>query len=98
MPQMQAWVMTGGGRICCRRCQGISRRTKRQCQAPAERHSNKCRFHGSRATGPTTLAGLERCAKAAWKGKGDTRARRERDRQTMRLVKACRRALEGDQV
>jgi hypothetical protein len=35
------------------------------------------------------VEGLERCAQAKWQGKGDTRAQREHDRQTMRLIKAC---------
>lgn len=71
----------------------MSRRTGLQCQAPAERHSKKCRFHGARATGPTTVAGLQRCAQAKWQGKGDSRARRRFDREAMRIVKACAQAL-----
>ncbi len=89
MAEKQAWLLTAGGLIRCRRCQGTSRRTGMQCAAPAEQHSQKCRFHGSRATGPTTLYGLERCAQAKWQGKGDTRASRERDSETSRLIKAC---------
>ena len=84
-----ALLLTAGGQIQCRRCQGMSRRTGMQCGAPAEQHSEKCRFHGSRATGPTTEQGLERCAQAKWRGKGDTRAQRTLDRQAMQLVKAC---------
>lgn len=91
---MQRFMLTAGGRIQCRRCQGVSRRTKVQCAAPAEQHSSKCRFHGSRATGPTTLDGLERCAIAKWQGKGESRAERERHRETARLIKACAKVLE----
>ena len=89
MPEKEAWLLTAGGKIQCRRCQGTSRRTGMQCGAPAEQHSEKCRFHGSRATGPITLAGLQRCAEAKWQGKGDTRMQRALDRQAMQLVKAC---------
>lgn len=89
MAEKETWLLTAGGQIQCRRCQGMSRRTGLQCRAPAERHSEKCRFHGSRATGPTTLEGLQRCAEAKWKGLGDTRTQRALDRQAMQLVKAC---------
>ena len=98
MPEKEAWLLTAGGQIQCRRCQGMSRRTGLQCGAPAEQHSEKCRFHGSRATGPTTLEGLERCALAKWKGKGDTRAQRALDRQAMQLVKACGEVLKAIQI
>jgi hypothetical protein len=89
MAEKEAWLLTAGGQISCRRCQGTSRRTGMQCGAPAEQHSEKCRFHGSRATGPTTKQGLERCAQAKWRGKGVTRAQRTLDRQAMQLVKVC---------
>jgi hypothetical protein len=89
MSEKEAWLLTAGGQIQCRRCQGTSRRTGLQCGAPAEQHSEKCRFHGSRATGPITLEGLERCAQAKWRGKGDTRAQRTLDRKAMQLVKVC---------
>lgn len=98
MPQKETWLLTAGGQIQCRRCQGMSRRTGMQCGAPAEQHSQKCRFHGSRATGPTTLEGLERCAEAKWKGLGDTRAQRALDRQAMQLVKACGEVLKAIQT
>lgn len=98
MPQKEAWLLTAGGKIQCRRCQGMSRRTGVQCGAPAEQHSEKCRFHGSRATGPITLEGLERCAQANWKGLGDTRAQRALDRQAMQLVKVCGEVLKAIQT
>ncbi len=98
MPQKEAWLLTAGGQIQCRRCQGMSRRTGMQCGAPAEQHSEKCRFHGSRATGPITLEGLERCAQAKWKGLGDTRAQRALDRQAMQLVKVCGEVLNAIQT
>ena len=83
-------LVTAGGKILCRRCAGTSRRTGLQCGAPAEAHSKKCRFHGSRATGPITLAGLERCAMAKWQGKGESRRERvqaQKASETIRLLK-----------
>lgn len=76
----------------------MSRRTGLQCGAPAEQHSDQCRFHGSRATGPITLDGLQRCAQAKWQVKGDTRMQRALDRQAMQLVKACGEVLKAIQT
>ena len=89
MPQKESWLLTAGGQIQCRRCQGMSRRTGVQCGAPAEQHSEKCRFHGSRATGPTTLEGLERCAQAKWRGKGDTRSQRKLTSVRSAMTRLC---------
>ncbi len=89
MVEKEAWLLTAGGQIQCRRCQGTSRRTGVQCGAPAEQHSAKCRFHGSRATGPTTLEGLERCAQAKWREKGDTRSQRKLISVSSALTRLC---------
>ena len=92
-------LVTAGGKILCRRCAGTSRRTGLQCGAPAEAHSKKCRFHGSRATGPVTLAGLERCALAKWQGKGESRRERvqaQKASQTVRLLKELWLLLESN--
>ena len=89
MLEKQAWLSTAGGQIQCRRCQGTSRRTGQQCGSPAEQHSEKCRFHGSRATGPITLDGLERCALAKRKGVGDTRAQRALNSENSALIRLC---------
>ena len=89
MSEKETWLLTAGGQINCRRCQGSSRRTGVQCGAPAEQHSEKCRFHGSRATGPTTLEGPERCAQAKWQGKGDTRSQRKLTSANSALTRLC---------
>ena len=92
-------LATAGGKILCRRCAGTSRRTGLQCGAPAELHSKKCRFHGSRATGPVTLAGLGRCAMAKWKGKSESRRERvqaQKASQTVRLLKELWLLLESN--
>lgn len=57
-------LITAGHRIVCRRCIGVSRRTGKQCGAPAEKGRNWCRFHGGRSTGPRTAKGRQRCAEA----------------------------------
>ena len=53
-----------GGKIICRQCHAKSKRTKIQCQAPAMRGKEVCRFHGGLSTGPTSIEGRERCAQA----------------------------------
>jgi hypothetical protein len=57
MPEKQSLLTTAGGRIVCARCQAMSKRTKLQCCAPAEKGNRLCRFHGSRSAGPKTKAG-----------------------------------------
>ncbi len=49
-------LVIAGGKIHCARCQAMSKRTKLQCSAPAERGKRVCRFHGARSTGPKTEA------------------------------------------
>ena len=56
---------TAGGRIRCKRCQAMSKRTRLQCGAPAEKGNRLCRFHGSRSTGAKTEAGKIRSATAS---------------------------------
>ena len=78
------------GKIVCRRCTGTSRRTRLQCAAPAERHSNKCRFHGSRGVGPATEEGLKRCAAAKTIHGQESRASRKRTQLQMRLIRSLK--------
>jgi hypothetical protein len=54
----------GGGKITCRQCRAKSKRTQVQCQAPAMKGKEVCRFHGGLSTGPISIEGLERCAQA----------------------------------
>lgn len=56
--------LTAGGRICCLQCNAKSKRTQRQCRAPAAKGKTKCRFHGGKSTGPKTKEGRQRCAQA----------------------------------
>ena len=72
-------LITLGGRITCQRCQAKSKRTKKQCGAPALRNKNVCLRHGGRSTGPRTEQGRLRCAEARLKTGTETRkARTER--------------------
>lgn len=62
-----------GGKITCRQCRAKSKRTQVQCQAPAMKGKEVCRFHGGLSTGPTSIEGRERCAQARTIHGNDTR-------------------------
>jgi hypothetical protein len=59
-------LVTAGGRIKCRRCVGVSSRTKQQCGHVALKKSkaSRCKFHSGCATGPRTKEGIEAIRKA----------------------------------
>ena len=80
--------LTAGGRIVCKQCEGISRRTKERCKAPAASNKSRCRFHGGRAhSGPKTLEGRLRCAAAKQiHGQETTTMRMERSLASARLA------------
>ena len=80
----QPKLITAGGRIICRRCQAMSKRTGKQCGAPADRHSktDKCKWHGGRSTGPKTDQGRQRCAESKIIHGKDTRAKRTQNAAT----------------
>jgi hypothetical protein len=69
-------LVCAGGKIRCARCQARSKRTKRQCAAPAERGRKVCRFHGSCSTGPRTKESRQRIALAKIQHGNDTRQAR----------------------
>ena len=75
-------LTTAGGRIVCRRCTAMSKRTKLQCGGPAMQGKTKCKFHGGLSTGPRTDEGKLRCAQAKTMHGKDTRL----DRQKYRLA------------
>jgi hypothetical protein len=83
----QAVLITAGGKITCRRCNAMSKRTRVQCGAPAVHGNTKCKFHGGFSTGPRTKAGLERCAKAKTIYGKDTRLDRQRERNTAAYIR-----------
>lgn len=74
-------LITAGGKITCRRCQAVSKRTGKQCGAAADRHSktSKCKWHGGRSTGPRTEQGRQRCAKAKTVHGKDSREKRKQN-------------------
>jgi len=77
-------MVTAGGRIRCQQCQATSKRTGRQCGAPASKQSKSaCRFHGGESTGPRTEQGRQICADAKRTHGKETRAKRaERSRKS----------------
>ena len=87
MSRKKTLLVTGGGRITCRRCTAMSKRTHMQCGAPAISGKAVCRFHGGRSTGPRTSAGKARIAKAHLKHGDTTRAKRKRHQEVMDEIK-----------
>lgn len=59
-------VVTAGGKIKCRRCVGVSSRTKQQCGHVALKTSkaSRCKWHGGASTGPRTKEGITAIRKA----------------------------------
>ena len=84
---VQITLSTAGGRIVCRRCNAISKRTKLQCGGPAVRGKTKCKFHGGMSTGPVTPEGKLRCAQAKTVHGHDSRADRQVHRLTMKRLR-----------
>ena len=80
-------LATAGGRIVCRRCNAMSKRTKVQCGAPAMQGKTKCKTHGGMSTGPRTNEGKLRCAQAKTIHGNDTRADRLVNRLAMKRLK-----------
>jgi hypothetical protein len=84
---LEQTLTTLGGRVVCPRCQAMSKRTKRQCAAPALKGKRVCKTHGGRSTGPRTEAGRQRCAEAKTIHGRETReARTERSLASARLA------------
>ena len=70
---------TLGGRVTCTQCDGLSKRTRQRCQAPAIKGRTKCKFHGGRSTGSKTPEGKARQIEANTIHGRETRAiRKER--------------------
>ena len=65
----------------------MSKRTRLQCRAPAERGKRVCRFHGARSTGPKTEEGRLRIARAKTQHGDETRqARAERSGMSAKIL------------
>jgi hypothetical protein len=79
-------MSTAGGRIICKQCQAMSKRTRLQCKAPAIKGKNVCRTHGGLSTGPKTEQGRQRCAEAKTiNGRETRKIRAERSRKSAEL-------------
>ena len=75
--QKEPFIELAGGRVRCRRCQALSRRSKEQCKKPALTGKRVCDFHGGKSTGPKTQGGRQRIASAKTVHGNETKARRE---------------------
>ena len=92
----QPTVILAGGRIRCRRCQALRRRSQEQCKKPALRDKRVCGFHGGKSTGPRTEAGRQRIADAKTIHGRETRAiraQRSADLGYIRTLEEAGRAL-----
>ena len=84
---MELTLTTAGGKIVCRRCNALSKRTKLQCGGPAMQGKTKCKFHGGLSTGPRTDEGKLRSAQAKTIHGNDTRADRQAHRIAMKRLR-----------
>lgn len=75
-------LITAGGKIKCRRCVGISSRTKKQCRHPALKTSkaSRCKWHAGASTGPKTEEGIARIREAHLKDGSETKNAKEERR------------------
>ena len=79
-------LKTAGGKIHCSRCQAMSKRTRQQCGAPAEKGKRVCRFHGARSTGPKTAEGKARQRAAVLKTGNYTKEAMEDRARSVRVL------------
>ena len=71
------YILLAGGYIRAFQCQALSKRSKLQCKNAALKSKRVCRFHGGKSTGPITIDGKQRCAKAKTVHGLETREKRE---------------------
>ena len=90
---MKRWAPPG--RIRCRRCQALSKRTKRQCVAFAVREKRVCSFQGGKSTDPKTQEGRKRCGIARTVHGGETRAIRAARLAKMAELRELARLIKG---
>jgi hypothetical protein len=65
----------------------MSKRSRKQCKAPAVRDRNVCRMHGGKSTGPKTLEGRHLCANAKTVHGRETRKLRAERTEAMRRLR-----------
>ena len=86
---VELMLITAGGRVVCRRCNAMSKRTKLQCGGPAIKGKTKCKFHGGLSTGPKSELGRQICSAAKTVHGKDTRAAREKHRLIAMKIRLC---------
>lgn len=88
MKEITSMLVTGGGKILCRRCTAKSKRSGEQCKKPALKTSRtqKCDFHGGRSTGPKTDAGKARQRAAVLKTGDYTKEAMEDKARSVRVL------------
>ena len=86
---IEGMLTTAGGKIVCRRCSAMSKRTKLQCGGPAIKGKTKCKFHGGFSTGPKSELGRQICSAAKTVHGKDTRVAREKHRLIAMKLRLC---------
>ena len=86
MKNIISTLVTGGGKIACRRCTATSKRSGEQCKKPALRGKAVCEFHGGRSTGPKTEVGKARQRAAVLKTGDYTKEAVEDKARSMRVL------------
>ena len=86
---VELMLTTAGGKIVCRRCSAMSKRTKLQCGGPAIKGKSKCKFHGGFSTGPKSELGRQICSAAKTIHGKDTRVAREKHRLIAMNIRLC---------
>jgi hypothetical protein len=86
-------LVTGGGKITCKRCSAKSKRSGEQCKKPALRGKAVCEFHGGRSTGPKTEGGKARQRAAVLKMGNYTKEAMEGRARSVRVLAGLEDAL-----
>ena len=88
--RFDSYISLFKGRIRAFQCQALSKRSKLQCRNAALKGKQVCRFHGGKSTGPLTIEGKQRCAKAktihGWETREKRRVRGKKFKEMKRLV------------
>jgi hypothetical protein len=80
----ESYLITGSGKIRCRRCKAQSSRTKLQCAKPALKGKAVCGHHGGLSTGPRSKEGKDRIRAAHLKhGQETLEAKAERSAKSL---------------
>ena len=82
-------LTTSGGRIVCRRCSVMSKRTKLHCGGPVIKGKTKCKFQGGFSTGPKSELGRQIFSAAKTVHGKDTRVAREKHRLIAIKIRLC---------